>query len=111
VPQITRVTGVLSEIPFFSNAISTAINGLANSRITTVFKEGDLSGYLRTDISASAITTLFSSDQFMSSIMMQDPRYMMADKNVPDAAILKLKITPSIGQPIDINASFNFGGV
>jgi hypothetical protein len=35
------------------------------------------------NVQSSDIKTLFSSDQFISSVLMQDPRYMFPDSNAP----------------------------
>ncbi|GHU32645.1 hypothetical protein FACS1894166_06390 [Bacilli bacterium] len=108
--QITRATTILSEVPIVSNGLASMINFIANEKISELFKDQQLfkDSYIKMDMDAHTIKTIFSSDQFISSMLMQDPRYMMIDDNVPTAAEISVSLTTLLTLP---PTEFNFGGV
>jgi hypothetical protein len=71
------------EIPTIRNAIADAANLIVNTNLDK-FVDGQGDPYIFSiDIGPGDIRKLFSSDQFISGLLMQDPRYIIPDVNAP----------------------------
>jgi hypothetical protein len=90
--------------------VDDAIAQLMNFYINSTLKDLDFgtgTSLISVDITGGNIRSLFMSDQFLSSLLLQDPRFMIPDVNAP--------VVPIIGNianlPVDIGLNLHLGNV
>jgi hypothetical protein len=101
--RIRNIASTFAEIPAISNLIADVINFYGNMNLDKIFSGlGDK--ILSIDVNASNVQTLFDNDQYLSSMLLQDSRYMIPDINAPSIPVVA-------DLPIPIGGSINFGRI
>jgi hypothetical protein len=100
--KLSNVTTAVTQIPMVDDAIAELMNFYINTTIGNMeFNNGgDL--LVSVDINGANIRDLFSSDEFLCSVLTQDPRFMMLDTYAP-----KVPIIGNIPQLDDIDIGLN----
>jgi hypothetical protein len=91
--NIMKISKTLSAIPAFNNAMATLINFAINTKIDNVLSQfGVPPQYTIFDINVegSDVSKILSNDQFLSSFLSQDARYMFAALNQPEVSFTGL---------------------
>ncbi|GHU47606.1 hypothetical protein FACS1894218_2370 [Bacilli bacterium] len=98
------------EIPLIATNVTNIINSYLNDRFHFTFELNDIkasinSVYADTD----SVKELLSSDQFIASAMLQDPRFMIPDARAPNIhGIVSVQVN---GSPYSVVVPLNFGRV
>jgi hypothetical protein len=101
--KIKNVTTALVQIPIIRNTLADVANLIVNTNLEKI--QGENQYILSIDIGPQDIKKLFSSDQYLSGLLMQDARYIIPDVNAP-----KIPVVASI-LGIKIGDDINFGSV
>lgn len=99
--KIKIITTTLTEIPFIRNTIADIANFMVNTNLDKLVDGSSIPYIFSIDIGPNDISKLFSSDQFISSILMQDPRYV-----IPDATAPTIPVEANIDFPIGVDLNF-----
>jgi hypothetical protein len=101
---MTKITTALTSIPLVKDGIASVLNFDINTRLDELFKTSDADNKIFSlTITGNDVHTIFSSDQFLSSFLMQDARYLADDMNAP-----KISYIGSLPLP---NKEINIGRV
>jgi hypothetical protein len=99
---VRNITSTLVEIPAIANVIAETINFCANTNLDKIF--GELTDkILSVDVNEGNVINLFSSDQFLCGLFLQDSRFIIDDIKAPIIPIV------AISSSVDIGTNFNFG--
>jgi hypothetical protein len=99
---MTKITTALTSIPLVKDGMASIINFDINTRLDDLFKSavGIQNKIFNLEITGSDIHALFSSDQFLSSFLLQDSRYLINDINAPKVSYVGSLVLP--GNVIEI---------